>query len=229
MHARIAMRRAAISVTSVLFLTGFAWTASAAPIDLENSVDVGWSDVPCIPTPSLCSITGGMPVLVFGAPRFVPDARNVRDLLNVYVDFYSVSFTTPNPGESNTLFLNVGDSALNEVLLPDNTALRLSYAFPEPVAGFVPATDVGLTLLNFEGSALLPPGDLFFTVDFNPRMGLTETGPDRPAQAAIITLSGPGIVVPEPASFVLLLSGLTSVGLGVGWRRIRRRASHPIG
>ena len=223
MQRRIVRTRAAISVAFIL-ASGLPRDGSAAPIELDNNVDVGWADE-CtgqgtLP-PTLCS----EPILVFGAPRFVPDARNVADQLEIAVDFLSVSFIVPPiAGSINTLFLNVGDAALNDVLLPGtDIPLRLAYPF-QTGPGFVPADDVALNLTDFDGHDLLPLGDLFFTVSFNPSMGFIDRSPDRPDRAVIITLSGPGTVVSEPASLVLLLSGLASIGLGARWR-IRGGAS----
>jgi PEP-CTERM motif-containing protein len=229
MHPRIAMKRAVISMTSFLFLTVFVWDASAAPIELENDVSVSWSDMNvCRDKPSLCS-SGA--VLVSGAPRLVRDARSVGELLEIMVDFLGVGLNPPGPTPNlpfTPLILNVGDLALNQVFRPGtDIPLQLAYFFEK--TGFDEASDVVLNLTSFGGFDLLPPGDLIFTVEFKPTLTRTDSSADRPNQAVTISLSGPGIVVPEPASFVLLLSGLTSVGLGVGWRRIRRRASHPIG
>jgi hypothetical protein len=234
MDAPVGLRRTTIVVVWVVVLGALTSIASAAPIKLDNDVGVGWSDECTLggtrpPTGPLCL----EPVLIFGAPRFVPDARNVGDLLKIGVNFLDVSFTIPQgnpPFLTNALFLNVGDSALNEVLLPGGAALRLSHAFPEPTDGFVPAIDIVLRLSDFAGFNLLPPGDLVFTVSFNPTMGFDDRSPDRPNRAVFVTLSGPGTVVPEPATLVLLLSGLTSIGLNAGWRRVSRmRASRPIG
>ena len=229
MQARIGLKRAVISV-SFLLLTGLAWDASAAPIELENEVGVSWSDAPCIEKPSLCSNTGGMPVLVFGAPRLVPNASAVGDLLIINVDFSSIALDGTFAGfpVSNRLFLKVGDEALNEVFRPGtDIPLQLSYLF-EP-NGFdssgmrIPATDVMLNLESFDGFDLLPQGNLIFTVRFNPVA--TPIGPrsELPDHAVAITISGPGEEihsVPEPGASVLLLMGLTSAGLSSWWRRV---------
>jgi PEP-CTERM motif len=227
MQARVPIRLAAISVVLSVFLIGLARDASAAPLVLDNDVDVSWADSPCGPSfthiPTLCLD----PLLVFGAPRFVVDARNVGDLLKVEVDFLSVAIE-PNPPGNNTLFLNVGDVALNQVLRPGtDIPLRLSYSFP--VSGFdangrIPASDVVLTLPDFEGFDVLPQGDLFFTVSFVPRLSFSgiDGSPGRPAYAAIITLSGPGTVVPEPGTLILLLAGLATTWLGARWRHADR-------
>ena len=226
MQPRIGPRSAAVSM-AVLLLSGLARDTLAAPIELDNNVDVGWADAPvCPPLPTtLCS----EPILVFGAPRLVPDARSVAHLLEIDVDFLSVFFFSPPVlGSINTLFLNVGDAELNAVVLPGTEIpLRLAYAF-QTGPGFVPASDVVLNLTDFEGYELLPPGNLLFTVNFRPSLGFIDRSPDRPDRAVIITLSGPGTVVPEPASLVLLLSGLTGVGVGARLR-IRRGASRLTG
>jgi hypothetical protein len=203
---------------SLFFLIGLSRDASAGPIRLDNDAEPVWADIPCgkdVPT-TLCT----EPFLVFGAPRFVPDARNAGEELTVAVDFLSVAIESPPPG-NNTLFLNVGDSALNQVLRPGtDVPLQLSHQFA-PTGSSTAASDVVLKLREFEGFELLPPGDLIFTVEFKPKMSFTgvETGPDRPGHAVIITLAGPGVPLPEPSTAMLLLSGLISGALGVRFRR----------
>jgi hypothetical protein len=227
MQARPLIRLTSISVACLLLAGGLAREASAGPIKLDNDVDVKWSDTPCLSSlpPTLCSD----PVVVVGAPRFVRDARDFGDLLTVTVKFLSVAIE-PIPTDAtgqplddqgnNTLFLNVGDSALNEILRPGtDLPLQLMHPF-NPTGSSVPAMDVVLKLRDFEGFDLLPAGDLIFTVEFGPRLSFSsiETGPERPARAAIINLSGPGTVVPEPGTLALSLCALTSLAL-----RIRRR------
>jgi hypothetical protein len=229
MHARIGMSLAAISVTSVLFLTGLPWDGFAASIDLSNDVSVGWGDGPnCNRAPALCDPATA--VLVEGAPRFVPDASNAVDSLKVSVQFFGVTIDTPGAnglcgGCDNNLYLNVGDAALNEVFRSDGSPLLLHTFLPtHPYL----AENVTLTLRDFDNSELLPPGDLFFTVTWHPDF-VSFSVPDGTEHAARVDFSGPGTVVPEPSTLVLLLSGLTSLGIGAGWRSIRERASHQIG
>ena len=162
------MKRVAVSVVSCLLLTGVAADAFAASIDLDNDVNVVWSDIPCghnLPQ-TLCTD----PILIFGAPRFVPNARDAGDLLEVAVTFLSVRI----PAFPDTLYLNVGDAQLNEVLDPGTgMPLRLSYGF-QPTPPGVAASSVVLPLRSFDGFDLLPQGDLFFTVTFNPRLEFTS-------------------------------------------------------
>jgi PEP-CTERM motif len=242
MGTRVRMRLAVISALSLVLLIGLAPKAFAAPLVLDNDVGVQWSDSPCFPNnaelprgaPGLCDFVDGLwrikpgaeLLLVVGAPRLVPDASNAGDLLEIAVDFLSVGldlFGGPFPGNSTPLFLNVFDTDANPVLRPgEDVPLQLTYLFA-PTGLSVPASDVVLKLGSFDGFGLLPQGeDVIFTVAFRPRLGITDGSPSRPDHAAIITFSGPGTVVPEPGTLVLLLAGVTGTGLGARWRRANR-------
>jgi hypothetical protein len=221
--------RFAISVLSFLLLTGFARDASAGPIELENDVSVSWADNPCGDFGVVCD-----PIFVDGAPRFVPDAKEVGELLMVSVDFFRGANMFPagsllfaGKGD-NTLYLNFGDTALNEILVPGpepgtTMPLRLTYPFqpncvsPSNCSG--PLNNVVLNVAQFDGFNLLPQGDLFFTVSFHPQLLISDRTPGDPDYAVRITFEGPGVVVPEPSSLLLLLSGLASVWFGARWRR----------
>ena len=228
MDARVGLRSTTVAALLFIVLSGLASTTSAAPIKLSNDVSVVWADVGfCLEPEFAGSNVCLKPISVVGAPRFVPDARNVADMVEIRVEFLNVFFGGQEPSET-PLRLNVGDAALNEVLVPGpkpgpKIPLELTHAFRD-------SGDVTLNLRqDFLGFESLPSGDLFFTVDFRP--DLTRCCAFSPDQdyAVKLTFSGPGIEVPEPATLVLLLGSLTSVGLGAGWRRIRKRASHRIG
>ena len=233
--ARVGLTPRTIAVVSFVVLTGLAWSASAAPIELENDVGVAWQDSPnCILTPALCE------PLVIGAPRLVPDMSNAGDLLQFIIDFHAMSVVLPS-----ALLLNIADAEGNVVFRSDrpgeDTPLQLTYSIPlsdvNPNGpGRLPATDIVVELGGFNDFRLLPAGDLLFTVTFFPRLALPfnqvfdrATNNGR-TQAVTLTVAGPGTVaVPEPATFVLLLAGLASVGLTLGWRRVSRmRASRLI-
>ena len=86
---------------------------------------------------------------------------------------------------------------------------------------------IGETRRDFY-SELLLPGDLFFTVTWRPVFVSFEVPPDA-EHAAIVSFSGTRCGNTRVDTLVLLLSGLTSVGIGAGWRSIRKRASHETG
>jgi hypothetical protein len=251
MSMQLAVRRAAISVWLLIFLIGFTASGSAAPIELENDVDISWSDTPCVPSsgPSpphaqpLCDFVDGewrlKPeeelIRIVGAPRLVPNASNAGDLLDISVDFLDVSLDhfLGIPGNATPLILNVFDLHLNPVLRPGEAApLQLTYFIPPSGGLTVPASDVFLKLKDFDDFGLLPVGDLIFNVMFHPRLSITDASLDRPDHVAVVTLSGAGTteapeVVPEPGTLFLLLSGAAITGLGARRRRSGHR--HPIG
>jgi len=211
------VRSTVMATTSLVLLTLGSGIAFAAPIDLGNDVNVDWqNELFCAEQaqdfPELCSIP------VFGAPRLVSDARNSGSSLKILVDFIDSEVAGPS-----TLVLNVGDSLLNQILLPGTfTPLTLTYDF-----GFGTGDPLSLTMADFQNFNLLPAGDLVFTV--GGRFDLSNPGgapfdPSRKEPGATITLSGAGTVlsVPEPGVLSLLLCGLTGAALGTIRRRPER-------
>lgn len=219
MQARIRLRSAAVSVASFLFLTGLAWDTFASPIELENSADAGWADAPnCNLAPALCH------PLVVGAPRLVPDMSNAGSLLQFLLDFHAVSVTNFRFPSSlpSFLALNIADANGNDVFRPSqDTPLQLikfiATSSPNPNGpGFLPASDLIFDLGSFESFDLLPAGDLLFTVTLSLQLGLPfnqtfDRNNNGRTEAATLTITGPGTVVPEPDTLVLLLAGLASI------------------
>ena len=219
MPTRPCLRSTGMATTSLVLLTLSSGIAFAAPIDLGNDVDVAWqNELFCAEQaqdfPELCSIP------VFGAPRLVPDARNSGSSLKILVDFIESEVAG-----LSTLVLNVGDSLLNQILLPGtSTPLTLTYEFD-----FNTVDPLNLTLADFQNAdpqnfSLLPAGDLVFTV--GGRFDLRNPGgdpfdPTRKEPGATITLSGAGtaLSVPEPGVLSLLLWGLAGAALGTTRRR----------
>jgi hypothetical protein len=213
-------------VVVLAWLSSFAPQASAAPIELGNDADVSWQNNPnCTLHPLLCE------PLIFGAPRLVPDMRDAGTLLLFTLDFLDVSVTNFRNGFFFQSFvgLNIADAQGNEVFGPGgSTPLQLTYAVPTSQsnfpngAGFLPADDITVNLASFNGFGLLPPGDLLFSVTLDLALdlplGKTFDGSSR-TEVARLTVSGPGTVVPEPSTIVLLLVGLGSTGLGIRRRR----------
>ena len=239
MSARAALRRGAVLAGLGILLFGFTRDVSAAPIGLDNDIDLDWSDSPCFlgDPPSaapLCDQDANgdwhlKPVdeliQIVGAPRLVPDASNVGDLLMISVDFLEVSLVgiagAPENG-ATPLILNVYDTNLNRITL-NNVPLVLTY-YLAPSSGLTTeSSDLLLKLSQFQNFNLLPDGDLIFTVTFDPNFALTDSSLTRPDHVVEMTFSGPGSTetsdVPEPGTLVLLLSGLAITGL-----RARKRA-----
>ena len=213
----------ALTVLIAIVLFCAPITAIAAPISLDNDVDVSWADIPCQVDPALCVD----PILVFGAPVIVPDAADAGDLLHIDVDFLSVGLneTLAGPGTPTPLILNVGDASFNEVFIPGTaTPLRLTYLI-NPSGLITEAPDLQLTLNDFSGFDLLPDGDLVFTVTFKPRLSLIDRSADRPDQAVIVTVSGAGspVSVPEPTSLWLSTIGIAAACVARKRRSALRR------
>jgi hypothetical protein len=227
-----------------IVLIGLTQDVSAAPIGLDNDVDLDWSDSPCL----LGDPPGAAPlceqdangqwrlkpaeelIQILGAARLVPDASNAGDLLLIAVDFLDVSLVridgAPHDG-ATPLILNVYDVNLNPFLVND-VPLQLTYYIPPSCCLNTESVDLSLRLGEFENFNLLPQGDLIFTVSFDPRLALTDRSSTRPDHVVEIRFSGPGTTeapdpepVPEPGTLVLLLSGLAASGLGAARRRRR--------
>ena len=209
------VRSTVTAMTSLVLLTLGSGIAFAAPIDLDNDVGVDWQNELECANPAqfiaeLCTIP------VFGAPRLVPDARNSGTSVKIVVDFIE------SEAALSQLVLNVGDSLLNQILLPGTfTPLTLTYDF-----GFGTVDPLNLTMADFQNFNLLPAGDLVFSVGGNLAFNLPGAAPFDPTRkepGATITLSGAGtaLSVPEPGVLSLLLCGLTGAALGT----IRRRRS----
>ena len=215
---RLSSRRAMLRsvAASLLLLILAARQTSAASIDLSNDVNVSWSNnLDCNSNPeevaNFPEIVCAIPVV--GAPRLVPDARNVTTLLTIEVDIFE------SVGGFAELFLNVGDSNLNAIILPGSSdPLTLTKTIQ-----FGPNDLLNFTLADFTGSDALPAGDLVFSVGgFFSVSELDSTGDpagnfdsNRTKPAAQITLAGPGTVlaVPEPNVSSLLLFGLCATAL----------------
>ena len=192
------LRMSARALFGLLSLAA-AGSAQAAPIDLDNDVNVSWSQA-STPCPPLCPFE----LPVFGMPRFVPNASSVGDQLAIDIDIFGTQFV------SFVLALNVGDAAFNEVLLPDGSPLQLTYQ------AFLPAFFAGNPLgivhfSDFQNFGLLPAGDLVFTLDGTFQGSSFAVLPNT---TATLRVSGPGTVIaPEPGSLLLKISGLVAVGL----------------
>ena len=193
------LRMSARALLGLLFLAA-AGSAQAAPIDLDNDVNVSWSQA-STPCPPLCPFE----LAVFGMPRFVPNASSVGDQLAIDIDVFGTQFV------SFVLALNVGDASFNEVLLPNGSPLQLTYQ------AFLPAFFAGNPLgivhfSDFQNFGLLPAGDLIFTLDGTFQGSSFAVEPNT---TATLRVSGPGTVIaPEPGSLLLTISGLVAVCLG---------------
>jgi hypothetical protein len=155
--------------------------------------------------------------------------RNSEDLLLFSLEFFegvSVSDFDPvlHPTLTSFIFLNIADASGNEIFRPgENVPLQLDYLIPGGT-GMPPATNHTVKLGSFNDVALLPPGDLLFTINLR----LVLTGPVQlelpgdPVKAVTLSVSGPGTVVPEPSTLALVLTGLAAVALRARTRRFER-------
>jgi hypothetical protein len=203
---------------------GFTVPAFAAPIDLGNDTSTPWADNPdCKVRPEFCTI------LIFGAPRLVPNMSNSGDLVSFFLDFETISVSNDFVDGTSNITLNIADANGNEVFRPGgNVPLQLTYFIPvsDPHSGgtgLLPATDLTVKLGSFNDFALLPPGDLLFTVSITLGLELpfSYTFENNPlTKVATLTVSGPGtVVVPEPSTLSLVLTGLAAIGLRARKRR----------
>ena len=213
-----------IAVLSLAWTLGFtAATAFAAPIELSNDASTPWADDPqCQVRPQFCTTH------IIGAPRLVPDMRNSGDLLAFFLDFEAVSVSNDFVFGESHIILNIADFNGNEIFRPgENVPLQLSYFIPssEPHpggSGLLPATDLTVKLGSFNDFALLPPGDLLFTISLGLGLELPFSHSFENStltKVATLTVSGPGTVVPEPSTLSLVLTGLAAIGLRARKRR----------
>ena len=213
-----------IAVLSLAWTMGFTVPAFAAPIDLGNDTSTPWADNPdCQARPEFCTI------LIFGAPRLVPDMSNSGDLVSFFLDFETISVSNDFVDGTSNITLNIADSNGNEIFRPgENVPLQLTYFVPSSDphpggSGLLPATDLTVKLGSFNDFALLPPGeDLLFTVSLTLGLELpfSYTFENNPlTKVATLTVSGPGTVVPEPSTLSLVLTGLAAISLRARKRR----------
>lgn len=195
-----------------------SFTSPAFAIEIANDADVGWANNPnCVAVPALCNPE------IIGAPRVVSDMKDNAALLLFLLDFDEVSvadFLGPS-----YIQLNIADTSGNAATPP----LQLQYVIPlsadDGSGGLAPATDFTVNLTNFSDFALLPDGDLLFTVFLRLNLDLPHNqtfGPNNTlARVATLTVSGPGTVVsvPEPSALLLSLLGLASLALGAPYLR----------
>jgi hypothetical protein len=152
---------------------------------------------------------------------------NSGDLLSFFLDFEAVSVSDSFVFGESHIFLNIADSTGNEIFRPgENVPLQLSYFIPssEPHPGgigLLPATDLTVKLGSFNDFALLPPGDLLFTISLSLGLELpfSHSFEDPLTKVATLTVSGPGVVVPEPGTLSLVLTGLAAISLKARKRR----------
>lgn len=192
--------------------------AVAAPIDLDNDVNISWED----------ALAPHVRVEVVGAPRLVPNASNVGSLVIFDIDILlgdDIYFTDEFGNviqppilkdliHTINLFLPVGNALLEEVVV-GGAPLVLSYTlFEGPGESFeksLAGASAGIIPLSaFKNFDKLPAGDITFSVqgDF--------IGLDSGDLTGRITVSGPGtaLAVPDPSTLSLLLVGVSLAGIG---------------
>ena len=117
------VRSTVMATTSLVLLTLGSGMAFAAPIDLGN--DVTWTGRTSSFALNKHKTFQNCVRFLCSAPRACTDARNSGSSLKILVDFIDSEVAGPS-----TLVLNVGDSLLNQILLPGTfTPLTLTYGF----------------------------------------------------------------------------------------------------
>lgn len=221
MRARLHLRLLYVLVAG--FGIGASTDALAAPISLDNNVDLSWSQV----GPEACEAVGlcETVVPVFGAPRLVLDASDAGNQV-----FFDIDVVSPQLFVGMTLLLNVGDASLEEIIV-GGTPLQLRYDTANPAAFqslFAnPVNGVGharILLSEFENFNLLSAGtDITFNVIGTFRgssFACSTCGSGNVVPyGATVTVNGAGtpVGVPEPATSLLLLTGI-----GTGFLTSRR-------
>ena len=217
MRGRVESTIATIAAT--LFIAAVPHRVLAAPI-IDNNVDIEWSQVggDACTNFGLC-VTD---VTIIGAPRLVEDASSAGDTV-----LFTIAVVSPQLFNGMDLRLNIGDTSFEQLTDANGDPLHLDLllfgqmAFADffgPAVNGVATRQV--TLDDFSNFNALPVGiDIIFSITGSFAGSFRAVGPNGPPPyGATITVSGAGTAVPEPATVVLLLSG---IGMALGVRRFR--------
>ena len=208
-------------IAATLLITAAPDRVLAAPI-IDNNVDIEWSQV----GGEACELFGlcRTDVTIIGAPRLVEDASQAGDTV-----FFDIAVVSPQLFNGMDLRLAVGDTSFEELTdangdplhldLVLNGALAFTDFFGPPVNGVATRR---ITLDDFSNFNALPVDtDIVFSINgffAGSFRAIPQNGPPPPYGATII-VSGAGTQVAEPATLVLLLTGM---GTAFGVRRFRR-------
>ena len=208
-------------IAALLLLAAVPHRVLAAPI-IDNNVDIEWSQV----GGEACDLFGlcRTAVTIIGAPRLVEDASDAGDDV-----FFDITVISPQLFNGMDLHLAVGDPSFEALTDASGNPLFLDLvltgqmpfaAFFGPAVGGVATRRI--TLDDFSNFTALPVGtDIVFSISGFFSGSFRAVGPDGPPPyGATIIVSGAGTAVPEPATSVLLLTGMA---MAFGVRRLRRR------
>lgn len=215
------LESAVATMVATLLIAAVPDRVLAAPI-IDNNVDIEWSQV----GGDACGMFGlcVTAVTIIGAPRRVEDASHAGD--NV---FFDIAVVSPQLFNGMDLHLAIGDTSFEELTDANGDPLFLDLLLngPQEFAAFFgpPVNGVAtrrITLDDFSNFGALPVGtDIVFSISGSFAGSFRAVGPNGPPPyGATITVSGAGTPVPEPATFVLLLTGM---GMAFRARRFRRQ------
>jgi hypothetical protein len=209
-----------VFLVAIEIASGFSTNAAAAPIELDNNVDITWSQIGA----DFCTNFGRCTndVTVFGAPRLVPNAREVGTEV-----VFDIDIVSPEYFVAVFLSLQIGDPTQEELLVNDVplvlTFLADGDEFTTLIGGQTGLAHVRLTLDQFANFSMLPQAaDVTFSLSgvfAGSGRACSTCGGEPLVYGATINVNGAGtpLSVSEPASLVLLLAGL---GTGLGARMI---------